>query len=147
MKSFTNQTPTPIREVATKSIYTLKIQQNKLEQASFRLKERDRILFETCMSALKKNNKEKASVAINTAIAKRFEADLQTTSGVIEKELIRTIIQMLRGEIDEIVLRGENQNNLTMVQIQTALQQSSSMSDDTAHTYMEDKFTIEVEGN
>ncbi len=62
MKSLTNQNPPPIRDVATKSIFTLKVQQNKLEQASFRLKERDRILFETCMGALKKNNKEKAAM-------------------------------------------------------------------------------------
>lgn len=92
-------------------------------------------------------DKEKASIAINMAIAKRFEADLQSTSGVIEKELIRAMIQMLQGKIDEIVLRGENQNNLTIGQIQTALQQSSSMGDEAARTYMEDKFTIEVEGN
>lgn len=113
------------------------------------LQKDEKILFlkEFDLKPADMNNKEKASVAINTAIAKRFEADLQSTSGVIEKELIRAIIQMLQGKIDEIVLRGENQNNLTMVQIQTALQQSSSMSDDAAHTYMEDKFTIEVEGN
>jgi hypothetical protein len=92
-------------------------------------------------------DKEKASIAINTAIAKRFEADLRSTSGIIEKEMIRAMIQMLQGKIEEIVLRGENQNNLTVVQIQTALEQSSSMSDEAAHSYMEDKFTIEVEGN
>jgi len=57
-----NPTPPPVCEVASKSIVTLKTQQNKLEQASFRLKERDRILFESCMGALKKNNREKAAI-------------------------------------------------------------------------------------
>ena len=57
-----NKNPSPIRDVATKSICTLRIQQNKLDQASYRLKERDRILFESCMGALKKNNKEKAAI-------------------------------------------------------------------------------------
>ena len=52
---FMNSNPPPVREVATKSIFTLKVQQNKLEQASYRLKERDRILFDTFMGALKKN--------------------------------------------------------------------------------------------
>jgi len=44
---------------------TLKIQHNKLEQASFRLKERDRILFQTCIRALNNKNKEKAAICAN----------------------------------------------------------------------------------
>jgi division protein CdvB (Snf7/Vps24/ESCRT-III family) len=44
---------------------TLKIQHNKLEQASFRLKERDRILFQTCIHALNNKNKEKAAICAN----------------------------------------------------------------------------------
>jgi division protein CdvB (Snf7/Vps24/ESCRT-III family) len=44
---------------------TLKIQRSKLEQASFRLKERDRILFQTCIHALNNKNKEKAAICAN----------------------------------------------------------------------------------
>jgi len=47
--------------VLAQSILTLKVQQNKLEKESFHLKEQDRTLFETCMEALKKNNKEEAT--------------------------------------------------------------------------------------
>ena len=90
MKSLTNQTPPPIREVATKSIYTLKIQQNKLEQASFRLKERDRILFETCMGALKKNNKEKAAMcATEIAEVRKLVKFLYNVQLAIERVVLR----------------------------------------------------------
>ncbi|MGD6852250.1 MAG: Snf7 family protein [Candidatus Bathyarchaeia archaeon] len=90
MKSFTNQSPPPIREVATQSIYTLKVQQNKLEQASFRLKERDRILFETCMGALKKNNKEKAAMcATEIAEVRKLVKFLYNVQLAIERVVMR----------------------------------------------------------
>ncbi len=65
MKVIASPNPPPLREIAAKSILTLRVQQNKLEQAGYRLKERDKILFETCMSALKRNNKEKAAICAN----------------------------------------------------------------------------------
>jgi division protein CdvB (Snf7/Vps24/ESCRT-III family) len=87
---FTNSNPPPIREVATKSICTLKIQQNKLEQASFRLKERDRILFETCMGALKKNNKEKAAIcATEIAEVRKLVKFLYNVQLAIERVIMR----------------------------------------------------------
>lgn len=92
-------------------------------------------------------DRKKAAAAINTAIAKRFESDLPSTSGVVEKELIRAMIQMLKGDEDMISLEGKNQNNLTMVQIQNALQQSSTMSEDEAKKFMDDKFKIEVKAH
>ncbi|MCL2359589.1 Snf7 family protein [Candidatus Bathycorpusculum sp.] len=86
----TNQAPPPVREVAIKSIYTLKTQQNKLEQASFRLKERDRILFETCMSALKKNNKEKANMcATEIAEVRKLVKFLYNVQLAIERVILR----------------------------------------------------------
>ena len=79
-----------MREVATKSIYTLKIQQNKLEQASFRLKERDRVLFETCMSALKKNNKERAAMcATEIAEVRKLVKFLYNVQLAIERVIMR----------------------------------------------------------
>ncbi|MCL5876362.1 MAG: Snf7 family protein [Candidatus Bathyarchaeota archaeon] len=87
---FGNSTPPPIREVATKSICTLKVQQNKLEQASFRLKERDRILFETCMGALKKNNKEKAAIcATEIAEVRKLVKFLYNVQLAIERVIMR----------------------------------------------------------
>jgi division protein CdvB (Snf7/Vps24/ESCRT-III family) len=90
MKVLNNTTPPPVREVATKSIMTLKVQQNKLEQASFRLKERDRILFETCMSALKKNNREKASIcATELAEVRKLVKFLYNVQLAIERVIMR----------------------------------------------------------
>jgi division protein CdvB (Snf7/Vps24/ESCRT-III family) len=43
----------------------LRVQQNKLEQAQYRLKERDKILFQTCVGALKRQNKERAAICAN----------------------------------------------------------------------------------
>ena len=90
MKVLSNPTPPPIREVATKSIMTLKIQQNKLEQASYRLKERDRILFETCMGALKKNNREKAAMcATELAEVRKLIKFLYNVQLAIERVMMR----------------------------------------------------------
>ncbi|MEM2081934.1 MAG: Snf7 family protein [Candidatus Bathyarchaeia archaeon] len=85
-----NSSPPPIREVATKSILTLRVQQNKLEQASYRLKERDRILFESCMSALKKNNKEKAAICANEiAEIRKLIKFLYNVQLAIERVILR----------------------------------------------------------
>jgi division protein CdvB (Snf7/Vps24/ESCRT-III family) len=50
---------------------TLRIQHNKLEQASFRLKERDRILFQTCINALNNKNKDRAAICANELVEVR----------------------------------------------------------------------------
>ena len=50
---------------------TLRIQHNKLEQASFRLKERDRILFQTCINALNNKNKDRATICANELVEVR----------------------------------------------------------------------------
>jgi division protein CdvB (Snf7/Vps24/ESCRT-III family) len=41
------------------------MQHNKLEQATFRLRERDKILFQSCISALNNKNKERAAICAN----------------------------------------------------------------------------------
>ncbi len=102
-------------------------------------------LKEFSLSPADMNDRAKATKAINDAMAKRFEADLPSTPGVVEKELIRAMAKMLKGEAESITLEGKNQNNLTMVQIQNALQQSSTMSEEEAKKFMDDKFRIEVE--
>ena len=103
-KSKYNQptTPPPVKELATKSIYTLRVQQNKLEQASYRLKERDKILFETCMGALKKNNKERASVCANElAEVRKLLKFLYNVQLAIERVVLR--LETIR-ELSEIVV-------------------------------------------
>lgn len=96
------QATPPVKELATKSIYTLRAQQNKLEQASFRLKERDKILFETCMSALRKNNKERASVCANElAEVRKLLKFLYNVELAIERVVLR--LETIR-ELSEIVL-------------------------------------------
>lgn len=91
------------------------------------------------------NDRKKASHSINLAIAKHFEADLPNTPGIVEKDLIRAMIQMLKGEVEEITLEGENRKELSMIQLQNTLQLSSAMNDAEARKFMEDKFKIEVE--
>jgi division protein CdvB (Snf7/Vps24/ESCRT-III family) len=102
VKSLTNSNPPPLREIAGKSILTLRVQQNKLEQAGYRLTERDKVLFESCMSALKKNNKEKAAICANeiSEIRKliKFLYDVQLA---IERVVLR--LETIR-ELSEIVV-------------------------------------------
>ncbi|MBN1244402.1 Snf7 family protein [Candidatus Bathyarchaeota archaeon] len=102
MKSLTRSSPPPVREVASKSIYTLRIQQNKLEQASYRLKERDRILFESCTGALKKNNKERASMCANEiAEVRKLLKFLYSVQLAIERVVLR--LETLK-ELSDIII-------------------------------------------
>lgn len=87
-------------------------------------------------------DKKKAASLIDLAMAKRFEGDLANTRGVVEKELVRAIIKILKGEASEVVLEGENKNNLSVAQVQNALLQSSNLSEEAAQKFMDDKFTI-----
>lgn len=102
IKGIIHSNPPPLREVASKSIYTLKVQQNKLEQASYRLKERDRVLFETCMGALKKNNKERAAVCANEiAEVRKLLKFLYNVQLAIERVVLR--LETIK-ELSEIVV-------------------------------------------
>jgi division protein CdvB (Snf7/Vps24/ESCRT-III family) len=102
VKGLTRSNPPPIREVASKSIYTLRIQQNKLEQASYRLKERDRILFESCTGALKKKNKERAAMCANEiAEVRKLLKFLYSVQLAIERVVLR--LETLK-ELSDIVI-------------------------------------------
>jgi hypothetical protein len=104
-------------------------------------------LKEFGLTAAEMQDKKKAASEIDMAMAKRFESDLVNTRGVVEKELIRAIIKILKGEEIEIVLKGENKKDMSVAQVQNLLLQSSSMRDDAAQKFMEDKFTITVEAD
>ena len=90
--------PPSIRDVATKTITTLQIQKNKLDQANFRLKQRDRSLFETCTSALKSNNREKATI---------FATELA------EVRRIGKIVYSMQLNIEGVILRIETLRELS----------------------------------
>lgn len=83
-----------------KSIQTLKLQQGKLGLATHRLKERDRVLFQTCVSALRNKSKEKASICAN------------------ELSEVRKLIQFLCNvelAIERVVLRLETIRELSEI--------------------------------
>jgi division protein CdvB (Snf7/Vps24/ESCRT-III family) len=101
-KSLVNSNPPPLRDIAAKSILTLRVQQNKLEQAGFRLKERDKMLFESCMGALKRNNKEKAAICANEiAEIRKLIKFLYSVQLAIERVVLR--LETIR-ELSEIVV-------------------------------------------
>ena len=85
-----------------KSIQKLKIQRYKLEQVSFRLKERDKILFETCIGALKNNNKDRAVIWANEiAEVRRLIKFLYQVELAIERVIVR--LETIK-ELSEIVV-------------------------------------------
>jgi len=102
IKSITHSAPQPLREIAAKSILTLRVQQNKLEQAGYRLRERDKVLFESCMGALKRNNKEKAAIWANEiAEIRKLIKFLYNVQLAIERVVLR--LETIR-ELSEIVV-------------------------------------------
>jgi len=91
-----------LKEIAAKSIFTLRVQQNKLEQAGYRLRARDKILFESCMGALKRNNKEKAAICANEiAEIRKLIKFLYNVQLAIERVVLR--LETIR-ELSEIVV-------------------------------------------
>ncbi|MGE5554682.1 MAG: Snf7 family protein [Methanocella sp.] len=146
---FMNQNPPPIREVATKSISTLKVQQGKLEQASYRLKERDRILFETCMSALKRNNKEKAAIcATEIAEVRKLISFIGNVHLAIERVVMRletirelgdivtdlkpalTLLQGVSAQLFQVLPDVSTELNNVNTTIQETLQQTKLTTDE-----------------
>jgi division protein CdvB (Snf7/Vps24/ESCRT-III family) len=69
---------------------TLRVQRNKLEQANFRLKERDKILFQTCINALNRKNKERAAICANEIVeVRKLIKFLYNVELAIERVLLR----------------------------------------------------------
>ena len=102
LKNFANSNPPPLRDIASKSILTLRVQQNKLEQASYRLRERDKVLFESCMGALKRNNKERASICANEiSEIRKLIKFLYSVQLAIERVILR--LETIK-ELSEIVV-------------------------------------------
>lgn len=68
----------------------LKVQHNKLEQASYRLRERSHILFQTCVGAIKNKNKERAAICANEiAEVRKLIKFLYDVELAIERVILR----------------------------------------------------------
>ncbi len=71
-------------------MYTLRVQQNRIEQANYRLKERDKRLFGSCIRSLKGNNKERAAVWANEiAEVRKIISLLYSVQLAIERVILR----------------------------------------------------------
>ena len=57
--------PKPIGEVISQTVRRLKTQQLRLEQATFRLRERDKTLFNSCVTQIKMKRKMRAAMCAN----------------------------------------------------------------------------------
>jgi len=102
IKGFLHSNPPPLRETAVKSIQTLRVQRGRLEQASYRLKERDKILFQTCIGAMEKKNKERAAICANEiAEVRRLIKFFYNVELAIERVILR--LETIR-ELSEIVV-------------------------------------------
>jgi division protein CdvB (Snf7/Vps24/ESCRT-III family) len=73
-----------------KSIMTLKVQRNKLEQVTHNLRERDKFLFQTCIGALRNRNKERAAVYANEVVEiRKLTKFLCNVELAIERVILR----------------------------------------------------------
>jgi len=80
----------------------LRVQHGRLEQASYRLKERDKILFQTCVGALKAKNKDRAAICANEiAEVRKIISFLYNVELAIERVILR--LETIR-ELSDIVL-------------------------------------------
>ncbi|MEM3566525.1 MAG: hypothetical protein QXK47_00530 [Candidatus Bathyarchaeia archaeon] len=71
-------------------MHKLRIQQHRVVQASLRLKERDKSLFQTCVTALRTNNKERAAICANElAEVRKLINFLQQVELAIERVILR----------------------------------------------------------
>lgn len=89
IKNLFRHTP-EVGDAIYQAIYKLKVQRVRLEQVIVRLRERDRILFETCVTSIKNHNKERALIFANELTEVRKL--LNTVSGtqiVIERVILR----------------------------------------------------------
>jgi len=102
VKKFFQQPPPPLREIIVKSVNQLRVQQHKIGQASFRLKERDKFLFQACVGALKQNNKDRAKVCANElSEVRKLVKFLYNVELAIERVILR--LETMK-ELSDIVI-------------------------------------------
>ena len=84
------RSPPPVGDAIFQAIHKLKIQQFKLEQVVVRLKERDKILFESCVTSVKNQNKERATIfATELAEVRKLIDTVSKTEITIERIILR----------------------------------------------------------
>jgi division protein CdvB (Snf7/Vps24/ESCRT-III family) len=103
VKNLFRRTP-ELGEAIFQAIYKLKVQRVRFEQVTVRLRERDRILFETCVTATRNHNKERAVIfASELAEVRKLLNIVSQTQIVIERVILRleTIkeLNVLVGEL------------------------------------------------
>jgi len=99
IKDFFNSSPR-LGDLIFQTIHKLKVQRVKLEQVTVRLRERDRVLFETCAFAIRKKNKERAAMCANELVEVR--------------KLLNTVVRSQLA-IERIILRLETIRELSDV--------------------------------
>jgi len=78
------------------------VQHNKLEQATYRLRERDKILFQTCIGALRNKNKERAAICANEiSEVRKLIKFLYNVELAIERVILR--LETIK-ELSEVVV-------------------------------------------
>jgi division protein CdvB (Snf7/Vps24/ESCRT-III family) len=83
-------------------MYKLRVQQQKVVQASLRLKERDKNLFQACVNALRANNREKAAICANElAEVRKLVGFLQQVELALERVILR--LETVR-ELSDIII-------------------------------------------
>jgi len=89
--------PPPLKDTILQTIHQLKVQHVKLEQVTFKLRERDGNLFETCAIAVEKNNRDRAIVFANELVEVRkllnivVHAQLAIERVILRLETIREL--------------------------------------------------------
>ncbi|MEM2988013.1 MAG: Snf7 family protein [Candidatus Bathyarchaeia archaeon] len=96
-------------------MHKLRIQQHKVIQASLRLKERDKSLFQTCVTALTTNNKDRAAVFANE---------------LAEVRKLINFLQQVELAIERVILRLETMKELSdiIIDLKPALKALESVS-------------------
>jgi len=96
--------PPEVGDAIYQAIYKLKVQRVRLEQVIVRLRERDRILFQTCVSQIRNNNNERAVIFANElAEVRKLLNTVSQTHIVIERVILRLeTIKELNGLLSEL---------------------------------------------
>ncbi len=84
------RSPPPVGDAIFQAIQKLRIQRFKLERIIVRLKERDKILFESCVTSVKNQNKERATIfATELAEVRKLIETVSKTEITIERIILR----------------------------------------------------------
>ena len=101
MVKFFQPPPQPIGEVIYETTKRLKIQQLRLEQATIRLRERDRTLFNACVAQIRMKRRERAGITANELSEVRkvlnmvAQCQLALERIILRLETIREVSQIM----------------------------------------------------